>query len=90
MKFTFICEDDPMPFSEGVVTKRTVEFNGITINSVLEEFEMFMRGCGFYVNGHIDIVNDEFYESDDLIEDSGDSFQEMYKKATSSEIDFEQ
>jgi hypothetical protein len=62
-KFTFICEDDPMPFSEGVVTKRTVEFDAVMINDVVSEFELFLRGAGFNPPGILDFVQDD-YESE--------------------------
>ena len=60
-KFTFICEDDPMPFSEAIVTKRTVEFDAVHINDVVSEFELFLRGAGFNPHGTLDFVSDEEY-----------------------------
>ena len=60
-KFTFTCEDDPMPFSEGVVTKRTFEFEAVHIDDVVTEFEMFLRGAGFNPNGTLDFIPDEEY-----------------------------
>ena len=60
-RFTFICEDEPMPFSDGIVSKKTVEFNGESLDGIINEFEMFLKGCGFlslpvggYVGKHID------------------------------------
>lgn len=60
-KFTFICEDDPMPFSEAIVTKRTVEFDAVHINDVVSEFELFLRGAGFNPAGTLDFISDEEY-----------------------------
>ena len=60
-KFTFICEDDPMPFSEGVITKRTVEFDAVFIHDVVSEFELFLRGAGFNPPGILDFVPVEDY-----------------------------
>jgi hypothetical protein len=60
-KFTFICEDDPMPFSESIVTKRTVEFDAVHINDVVSEFELFLRGAGFNPTGTLDFIPDEEY-----------------------------
>lgn len=60
-KFTFICEDDPMPFSEGVVTKRTIEFDAVQINDVVAEFELFLRGAGFNPSGTLDFIPDDEY-----------------------------
>ena len=58
-KFTFICEDEPMPFSTSADTKRTVQFNSDSLGSVIEEFENFLRGCGFYFRGQLDFVDDD-------------------------------
>ena len=49
-KFTFICEDEPMPFMEGTSSKKTVEFECDNINGVLYEFELFLKGCGYNLN----------------------------------------
>jgi hypothetical protein len=60
-KFTFICEDEPMPFSEGIVTKRTIEFDAVRIQDVISEFELFLRGAGFNPTGTLDFIPDEEY-----------------------------
>lgn len=57
-KFTFICEDSPMPWSDGIVSKKTVEFNGDSLVDIVNEFEMFLKGCGFNFEGQLDLVND--------------------------------
>jgi hypothetical protein len=62
-KFTFICEDDPMPFSTGVVTKRTIEFDAVQLNDVVSEFELFLRGAGFNLDGTLDFISDDDYGS---------------------------
>ena len=53
MKFTFICEDD---FSK---SKTTVECQAETINHVLDNFQDFLRGSGFHINGYLDVVPNE-------------------------------
>ena len=58
-RFTFICEDEPMPFSDGIISKKTVEFNGESLDDIINEFEMFLKGCGFNFNGHLDFVTEE-------------------------------
>jgi len=58
-KFTFICEDEPMPFADAIVTKKTFEFNADHLNSVVDEFETFLRGCGFYFDGQLTIYKHE-------------------------------
>lgn len=57
-KFTFICEDE----LSAVEAKRTVEFNSGSLDQVLEEFEHFLRGSGFYFQGQLDFIDDSEYE----------------------------
>ena len=57
-KFTFICEDEPMPFADAIVTKKTFEFNADRLDSVLGEFETFLRGCGFHLEGNLEFVSE--------------------------------
>jgi hypothetical protein len=69
-KFTFICQEESMPFVHSIQSKRTVEFNAETLDDILNEFEMFLRGAGFHFNGQLDIVNvDEWNEDSDGIEE---------------------
>ena len=58
-KFTFVCQEEAMPFSDVVSSKRTVEFNAVSLNKIVSEFEHFLRGCGFFFEGQLDFVNDE-------------------------------
>lgn len=58
-KFTFICEDEPMPFATSVDAKRTVQFNSDSLGTIIEEFENFLRGCGFYFRGQLDFIDDD-------------------------------
>jgi len=69
-KFTFICEDEPMPFADSIITKRTFEFNADTLDGVIGEFETFLRGCGFHLNGYLEMVepNQKIVEDEDLDE----------------------
>lgn len=57
-KFTFICEDDPCPFGESITTKRTFEFDASHLDGILGEFETFLKGCGFSLKGHLEIVEE--------------------------------
>jgi hypothetical protein len=69
-KFTFVCQEESMPFVHSTQSKRTVEFNAETLDDILNEFEMFLRGAGFHFNGQLDIVNvDEWNEDSDGIEE---------------------
>lgn len=37
-----------------------VEFDAEQLDDVVGNFELFLRGCGFMFNGHVDIVNTEW------------------------------
>jgi len=37
-------------------TKINMEFQAEHIHDVLEEFSMFLRGCGYVIDGRLDIV----------------------------------
>jgi hypothetical protein len=37
-------------------TKTTIEFESETLDDVLEEFAMFLRGCGYVIDGRLDVV----------------------------------
>ena len=70
-KFTFICEEDPCPFGESITTKKTFEFNADRLDSVIGEFETFLRGCGFHLEGNLEFVGEPLgkkysKDSDDL------------------------
>lgn len=67
-KFTFVCEDEPSPFGDTIVTKRTFEFNADTLDGVIGEFETFLRGCGFHLDGYLEVVkpDQKIVEDDDL------------------------
>jgi len=69
-KFTFVCQEESMPFVHSIQSKRTVEFNAETLDDILNEFEMFLRGAGFHFEGHLDFVNeDEWNEDNDGVEE---------------------
>jgi hypothetical protein len=70
-KFTFICEEEPMPFVASVVTKRTVEVRADSLDDILIEFENFLRGCGFHFEGNV-IIDQETWpveEANRMIDD---------------------
>ena len=37
-------------------TKINMEFESETLDDVLEEFAMFLRGCGYVIDGRLDVV----------------------------------
>ena len=63
-RYTFTCEHfDYNNFTGdeiGVASKHSTEFRADTLETMLENFEMFLRGAGFQFDGVIDVV-----ESDD-------------------------
>jgi hypothetical protein len=42
----------------GRFAETTVDFNADTITDVLEQFEMFLRGSGFYFTGKLDFIDE--------------------------------
>lgn len=54
-KFVFTCEHKDL-WSNNQVCKNTHEFEIETLDKVLENFEMFLRGAGYVFNGVVDIV----------------------------------
>ena len=88
MKFKFTGEYEPMPFQDAISSKRKIEFEAESLSNILEQFEMFLRGCGYVFEGQIDIVNefaenpktDEFADEDDL--DNVNQFFDKARKAS--------
>lgn len=73
-KFTFICEDEPMPFADAIVTKKTFEFNADHLDGVIGEFETFLKGCGYTINGYLEIVKPE----QKIVEDDLDDLDSIF------------
>ena len=80
MKFKFTGEYEPMPFQDAIASKRKIEFEAETLTDILEQFEMFLRGCGYVFEGQIDIVND-FAETTELVDDDLDDVNQFFDKA---------
>jgi hypothetical protein len=74
-RYTFVCEHLEYDMFRGeensVAVKHTTEFNADDLNTMLQNFESFLRGAGFHFNGTIDIVNEEEGQWDD--EDGDDT-----------------
>jgi len=60
-KYTFICQET---FRNNPST-RTVEFPATMLDDVVKEFEMFLKGCGFIFDGHLEIVQDDVCTNDE-------------------------
>jgi len=55
-KFTFIHESGE--------TKLEMSFEAESYADVLEEFTHFLRGCGFFIDGDLEIVGEDEYITD--------------------------
>lgn len=60
-------------------SKVTVEFEADTISKVLENFELFLSGAGFYNKGYLDFVTDEEDSSVETINLDMSSFNKTYE-----------
>jgi hypothetical protein len=66
MKYIFKQIDD----ISGNFAETTVEFSADTLTDVLQQFEMFVRGCGFFPpKGVLDYVDDFDTELDEELDD---------------------
>jgi len=61
---------------DGTVTKRT--FQKESLSDVLEEMEYFLRGCGFFFDGQLDVVKDDY---DVVIEEPELSEEDLSEKS---------
>lgn len=79
-KFTFICEEQQFPFGDNIPTKRTVEFNAVSLIDILQEFEYFLKGAGFFIDGTLDVLPEEKWlnEDNDGIEEYETPHTELY------------
>jgi hypothetical protein len=62
-KYTFICEHTDLYGK--VDGKITHEVTQESLLSVIESFEQFLRGVGFYFDGHLDVVEEETFTKDE-------------------------
>ena len=56
-QYTFTSKQD-QSFS-GNALQLTMTFESIQLAEVIEQFEMFLKGCGYHFEGHLDFVDDE-------------------------------
>ena len=82
MKFKFTGEYEPMPFQDAIASKRKIEFEAESLGSILEQFEMFLRGCGYVFEGQLDIVNDFAEQDDDCDLDDVNQFFDKAREAS--------
>jgi hypothetical protein len=55
MKTTFTNEVD---YENQPKTRASFETDAVTLGDMLDAFEHFLKGCGFYFEGHLDIVEE--------------------------------
>lgn len=58
MIFTFSKESDGTDF-ENNQSNVGMEFHALELPDILSHFEDFLRGCGFIIDGHLDVMEDE-------------------------------
>lgn len=52
-KFTFKFEEQTVSTGN---KQTTVEFNALSLNTILNEFTDFLKGCGYHIDGYVDVV----------------------------------
>jgi len=70
MKFTFKAEQEtPQYIINNTVrgSKLTMEFEAEGLEAILCEFEDFLRGLGFHLDGQLEIVNDTDTKTIELV-----------------------
>ena len=73
-RYTFTCEHFDYSNFTGeeldiVASKHTTEFRADDLTTMLENFELFLRGSGFHFDGVLDVVKPDEEEIDFEIED---------------------
>ena len=68
-KFVFKCEHRDYHTLE-LESVNTTEFSKESLNDVIENFELFLKGAGFVFDGHLEFVRDDYspFESDSDID----------------------
>ena len=70
-RYTFTCEHfnyNDFGDENNIASKHTTEFHADDLTTMIENFEMFLRGAGFHFDGALDIVsvNDDSGCEEDL------------------------
>ena len=77
MNFKFVAEHEAIPFMCEISSKRKVEFSADSLDDILVEFEMFLKGCGYCFDGHLDF----FRAISETDEDNLDDVDQFFGKA---------
>lgn len=94
-KFTFVCQEESMPFADTISSKRTVEFEAETLDDIVSEFENFLRGCGFFFKGHLQMddseelvyVTNENFDFNEIPKNNWPFSNEPIKPLTASDLE---
>jgi len=71
-KITFSCNHYASLYKDAPLTKTyNMTVDGSSLMEVIEDFEMFLKGCGFVFDGYLDIVP---HEEDTIQEDIPEQF----------------
>ena len=76
MKYTLTCEQGTF--------KNTTEFEEDFLPSVLENMQLFLKGCGFYFDGTLDIINEE---TEELYSDANVDWEQTVKVTNPHQTD---
>jgi hypothetical protein len=75
--YTFKQEyNDELGYVANTEKVHIVKDKDISLPELLDEFTMFLRGCGFHFEGEVGIVNDEFDEPYEY--DNGEDTQQPF------------
>ena len=70
MKFTFKAEHETPQYTimnTARGSKLTMEFESESLEAILSEFQDFLHGLGFYIDGQLEIVNDTDTKTIELV-----------------------
>jgi hypothetical protein len=73
MKFTFKAEHETSQYTimnTARGSKLTMEFEAEGLEAILSEFQDFLHGLGFYIDGQLEIVNDTDTNTIELVRKS--------------------
>ena len=79
MKFTFIAEHDS---GEKVTYETEKEF----LHDVVDDFELFLRGCGFYFDGNLDFVEEQRYSAFDGASEALDNLDAYWRNTETAPV----
>lgn len=58
--FTFVCEEgNSSIYPHHNETKSTITFKAVTLEDVVNHFELFLKGCGYILPGSLDFVEED-------------------------------